>query len=463
MQGGFCNRDEAIFGLYKHNRNMRIHLIAIGGKVMHNLALELQGQGHEITGSDDEIYDPARSRLSAVGLLPDQMGWAPQRIDSNIDIIILGMHAQKDNPELLAAQDMGLSIMSFPEFIGETIKARSKIVVAGSHGKSTITAMIMHVLNYLQIESDYVLGGMLAGFKRMVSLSGASIAVIEGDEYLSSRVDSTSKMMHYHGDIVVISGIEWDHMNVFPTVENYIEQFEKLIEQTTREGGKVIWYEGDPYLGNLMREVSQGTGIAYDNLKVDDSGAVVWDGKQYPIAVFGDHNLANMNAARLACIEVGVNAGDFFAAIASFEGVGKRLELIFSEPVVYLDYAHAPSKVRATVHAVRSRHRQSKILAVYELHTYSSLNAQFLPHYEDTMSRSDQAVIYYDNHALAMKQMPALERNVVKEAFGEGTHVYRDQSELKDYLMSVKSDYDVILMMSSGTFGGLDLDEIFGD
>jgi len=316
---------------------MRIHLIAIGGKVMHNLALELKAQGHTVSGSDDEIYDPAKSRLLAAGLLPDKMGWEIGRIDKSIDLIILGMHAHADNPELLKAQSLGLKIQSFPEFAGDVYDDKKKIVVSGSHGKSTITAMIMHVLNQVGRKADYLLGGMLEGFDRMVSLGDSDVVVIEGDEYLSSRIDPTPKMMHYNGDVVILTGIEWDHKNVFPTFDNYKQQFANLIARTQVLGGDIIWYKYDEHLIDLMKDYPENKTYPYECFKTQD-GQLVHQDQSYDLKVFGQHNLANMSAAMLACRSIGIQEDDFCSAISSFKGVGKRLERIADDPIVYLDY-----------------------------------------------------------------------------------------------------------------------------
>ncbi|MFT4568915.1 MAG: UDP-N-acetylmuramate: L-alanyl-gamma-D-glutamyl-meso-diaminopimelate ligase, partial [Saprospiraceae bacterium] len=423
---------------------MRIHLIAIGGKVMHNLALELLALGHKVTGSDDEIYDPAYSRLKEAGLLPKRMGWNAQSISSDIDKIILGMHAQADNPELLKAQELGVKIVSFPEYIGEAIADKNKIVVCGSHGKSTITAMIMHVLKHESIISDYALGGMLDGFDRMVSITDAPVAVIEGDEYLSSRIDLASKMMHYHGDTIIITGIEWDHMNVFPTLEIYIEQFKMLVKQAKEEGAKVIWFQSDPILKEILDQEVGLESYPYKSLKINDLQLVEWQGEKYKFKIFGDHNLANMNAARIACESIGVKPHNFFKSMESFQGVGKRLQRISDNPIVYLDYAHAPSKVRATMSAVKEHHKGSRILALYELHTYSSLSAAFLPNYKDTLSKADSAAIYFDKHALEIKRLPNLDPVDVKNAFGQGTEIFSDKNLLTEFLQMEYSEFDVI-------------------
>ena len=438
---------------------MRIHLIAIGGKVMHNLALELAAQGHHVSGADDEIYDPARSRLAAAGLLP-QEGWDAGRINRDIDLIILGMHAHLDNPELIRAKELGIEVVSFPEYVGRYSTSPTKIVIAGSHGKSTTTAMIMHALKQLGHDADYLLGGLLDGFDRMVRLSGAPVMIIEGDEYLSSRIDPVPKMLHYHGELVVITGVEWDHKNVFPTEDIYISQFDDLITQCAEEQATIIWYKDDPHLGRIINQKESLKERAYDRYTLQD-GQVRTDEGSYPMQIFGDHNMANLKAASLVCRHLGIPEKDFLTAMSSFRGVGKRLELISEDPIVYLDYAHAPSKVRATVQAVRQAYAEKKILAVYELHTYSSLSEDFLPQYTGTLDEADHAMVYFDHHALQIKRLPNLDKDKVRSGFErDDLQVISDRTELGIALIDLKGSYDIILMMSSGTFGGLDVIEI---
>ena len=438
---------------------MRIHLIAIGGKVMHNLALELAAQGHHVSGADDEIYDPARSRLAAAGLLP-QEGWDAGRINRDIDLIILGMHAHLDNPELIRAKELGIEVVSFPEYVGRYSTSPTKIVIAGSHGKSTTTAMIMHALKQLGHDADYLLGGLLDGFDRMVRLSGAPVMIIEGDEYLSSRIDPVPKMLHYHGELVVITGVEWDHKNVFPTEDIYISQFDDLITQCAEEQATIIWYKDDPHLGRIINQKESLKERAYDRYTLQD-GQVRTDEGSYPMQIFGDHNMANLKAASLVCRHLGIPEKDFLTAMSSFRGVGKRLELISEDPIVYLDYAHAPSKVRATVQAVRQAYAEKKILAVYELHTYSSLSEDFLPQYTGTLDEADHAMVYFDHHALQIKRLPNLDKGKVRSGFErDDLQVISDRTELGAALIDLKGSYDIILMMSSGTFGGLDVIEI---
>ena len=346
--------------------------------------------------------------------------------------------------------------MSFPEYAGQVYKNKQKIVVSGSHGKSTITAMIMHVFNAVNLDADYLLGGILKGFDRMVSLGDAPIVVIEGDEYLSSRIDPTPKMMHYHGDIIILTGIEWDHKNVFPTLDIYISQFENIIEQGLKEMADIIWYKGDVVLQKLMAGYPEKKNHPYVGLQSRD-GNLIYQKKKYPIQVFGDHNLANINAALLACERVGINGNIFCNAMASFSGVGRRLERIWDRPIVYLDYAHAPSKVRATVEAVRKNHCGLRFLAVYELHTYSSLSKDFLPHYDGTMKEADAAIICYDPHTIKMKRLEDIEPQYVALSFNKkDLLVINNRGKLERALSEMKDDYDVLLFMSSGTFWGLD-------
>ena len=438
---------------------MRIHLIAIGGKVMHNLALELSAQGHVVTGSDDEIYDPARSRLLRANLLPESMGWDPGIIDTHIELVILGMHAHEDNPELKKAIQLGIPVVSFPEYVGDTTRKSTCIVVCGSHGKTTTTAMIMHVLRSTGMEFDYVLGGQLDGFERMVRLSGAPITVIEGDEYLSSRIDRRPKMLHYNGDVVIITGIDWDHKNVFPTFEDYTNQFDLLVKQALQNDANVIWYDDDDTLRSIVESHENLAEIPYKALNQNENMEVFFESRAYQLRVFGEHNMSNINAARHACNQVGISDREFFEAISSYSGVSRRLELISQNPMVYLDYAHAPSKVRATVRAVRSQFPNKKIIGVYELHTYSSLDASFIHNYADTMAGLDQVIIYYDEHALKMKRMPELKEHHVARSFDHSAlSVARRTDDLKRLLLDLKSDYDVILLMTSGNFGGMNLD-----
>lgn len=440
---------------------MRIHLIAIGGSVMHNLALELKALGHEVTGSDDEIYEPAKSRLAAQGLLPEATGWNADLITPDIELIILGMHAQVDNPELRKAQELDITVQSFPRFVAEHIRDKKKIVVTGSHGKTTTTSMIMHVLRQLDYDFDYLVGAQLPGFDRMVRLSHtAKIAVIEGDEYLSSRINPMPKMLEYHGDIVITTGVAWDHINVFPTYNAYIAQFRKLFKQIDNDG-VLIHYIHDKNLNKVLKPLKVKQKLPYGVLKTQ-ANCVIFDNAFYPISIFGKHNLENMNAARLACNQLGISNHDFLTAIKDFSGSGKRLELMQKDPTVYKDFAHAPSKAKATVAAIREKYPNKKILAVLELHTYSSLNKEFIPFYKQTLNQADRAIVLFDPKALEMKRLDSLSTKFVKHSFAhQDLEVFDNVTAFEAHLKQQVGEFDVYLLMSSGHFGGLDMKLIF--
>jgi len=434
---------------------MVIHLIAIGGSIMHNLAMELQALGHQVTGSDDEIYEPAFSRLHSVDLLPSQMGWEASRINSDIELVILGMHAQLDNPELLKAQQLGLRIESFPEYIAKHIAPKKKIVVTGSHGKTTTTAMIMYALKKLGMSFDYLVGGLIDGFDRMVRLSqDTQVAVVEGDEYLSSRLDSRPKMLHYQGDIVITTGVSWDHMNVFPTYEDYLSQFMSLYDSMNNES-IIIYDERDLALKRLIEEAHTPNRLAYNPLKISGDG-VLYESQEFALSVFGAHNRANLHAAMIACQQIGVEPTEFLAAMYDFKGVDKRLSLISCDPVIYRDFAHAPSKVKATVGAVRERYTESNMLALLELHTYSSLNAEFISQYRATLDDADRVIIFYDPEVVARKRLPTLSIEFITECFNHPNMLVVDQvQDLETVLAQSKGKYEVYLLMSSGNFGDI--------
>ena len=459
---------------------MKVHFIAIGGSAMHNLALALLRKGYDVTGSDDEIFDPARSRLAAAGILPPDEGWHPERITPDLDAVVLGMHARIDNPELLRAQELGLKIYSYPEYLYEQSKDKLRIVVGGSHGKTTTTAMILHVLRHCGIETDYMVGAQLEGFDVMVRLSEtARVMVIEGDEYLTSPIDRRPKFHLYKPNVGIITGIEWDHVNVFPTFDIYKEQFAKYID-LIEEGGTLIYCDDDP----VVREVvaaNQRTDIAklpYDVPEYEVVDGVTYlaarDVRRYhenaapPIAlkIFGRHNLLNLTAARLACRELGIADSLFDEAIATFGGASKRLECLFkdNQAALYKDFAHAPSKLRATIAAVREQYPERKLIACMELHTYSSLTADFLTHYRGCMDLADIPFVYFNPHAIKLKKLPQLEKGQVKEAFGNDKISVFDNSQLM--AESIKTEAKkcleenipyVILMMSSGNFDGIEL------
>ena len=435
---------------------MRIHLIAVGGAVMHNLALALKDNHHTVSGSDDEIYDPARSRLAAAGLLPDTMGWDADRITADIDLVILGMHARIDNPELLKAQELGLLIQSFPEFIFSHSKNKKRVAICGSHGKTTTTAMVMHVLRHYKRDFDYLVGAQLEGFGNMVHLSDAPLIIIEGDEYLSSALDRNPKFLHYRSHLTVLTGIAWDHINVFPTEANYIHQFERLL-RTLPAAGHLIFDRTDPLVMDLQRRAPTHLQVQpYEALHVDADRRITVAGHTYRLAVFGRHNYKNMAAARLVCSELGIDDARFFEAIQTFSGAAKRLDLLYEdgERTIWKDFAHAPSKVRATTAAVKASHPGRTLTAVLELHTFSSLNKAFLPQYAGALDGADRAYVYYSPHTLAMKKLPPLDASAVQRAFARAdVQVVTDSAELAS---AVSGEPQNLLLMSSGRFDGFD-------
>ncbi len=444
---------------------MTYHLIAVGGAVMHNLALALKQNGHTVTGSDDEIYEPARSRLKALNLLPDTEGWHTERISKDLDAVILGMHARKDNPELLEAQKIGLPIYSFPEFIYNHAAKKTRIVVAGSHGKTTTTSMIMHVLRHAGRDFDYLVGALLDGFDTMVRLSDAPVMVIEGDEYLSSPIDLRPKIMHYKPHVAIITGVAWDHANVFPTFENYVLQFENFINTLDTEGS-LFWYKNDKEL-QIISASSPCKSMSYDAFDSTISrGKTVLktiDKRRVHLEIFGDHNLANLKAAYLACKEIGISDDEFFAAIPTFKGAAKRLQILASTKtsVAFLDFAHAPSKVKATIDAMKAQFPKRQLVACLELHTFSSLSKSFLPQYAGTMQAADEAVVFFNEHTLAMKKMPPLSIDEVKAFFKHpNLTVFTDNQAFVAFLKQRKFQSRNLLMMTSGTFVGLNLKEL---
>ncbi|MFT5724387.1 MAG: UDP-N-acetylmuramate: L-alanyl-gamma-D-glutamyl-meso-diaminopimelate ligase [Bacteroidia bacterium] len=444
---------------------MRIHLISIGGAVMHNLALELNRNGHNVTGSDDEVFEPSKSRLTKAGLLPDKMGWDANRITVDIDRIILGMHARVDNEELLWAQALGLVIQSFPEFVAEQSQDKKRIVVAGSHGKTSTTAMIMHVLNAQGLDFDYLVGSQLEGFELMVKLSDAPLIILEGDEYLSSPIDRRPKFMWYNPHVAIITGVAWDHINVFPTWEGYCDQF-KLFTETILDTGSLIYYQEDEVLQEIAASTTLKHLIPYKVLDHDLYGTQVTvkePNKTYPMIVFGKHNLENMQSAVIACEQIGISRDDSLSALQHFTGTAKRLEKVYdaNDVVIFRDFAHSPSKVKATVDAVKSTYSAFNVVAVLELHTFSSLNEDFLPLYAGSMDAADDAFVHYNTHVFEMKKMAVLEEDKVQAQFGQVT-VETDIDALWNRLKVLSKPKTVFLMMSSGNFGGKDVGELGG-
>lgn len=440
---------------------MRVHFIAIGGSAMHNLAIALHQKGFNVTGSDDVIFEPSSSRLAKRGILPAENGWFPEKITNDLDAVILGMHARLDNPELLKAQELGLKIYSYPEYIYEQSKDKLRVVIGGSHGKTTITSMILHVLQYHGVDFDYLVGAQLSGFDTMVRLTEAPIIVIEGDEYLASPIDRRPKFHLYHANIGVISGIAWDHINVFPTFEDYISQFDKFIDSIL-PGGKLIYCENDEELARIATR----TKAPIERIPYGIPEHQVIDGitymlpQQTALKVFGDHNLMNINAARLVCAELGISEANFDQAIATFTGASKRLELLFSasNTSVYKDFAHSPSKLKATLDAVKAQFKSRKLVACIELHTFSSLNKTFLQQYKDTMKEADVAIVYIDEKTFAQKKMEPLSENDVQTSFNDPNILFFAEAKvLESYLRSLNFADTNLLLMSSGNFGGMDL------
>jgi UDP-N-acetylmuramate: L-alanyl-gamma-D-glutamyl-meso-diaminopimelate ligase len=449
---------------------MKVHFIAIGGAVMHNLAIALHKKGYHVTGSDDEIFEPSRSRLSECGLLPEKQGWNHERITDDIDTVILGMHARGDNPELIRARELGLKIMSFPEYLYEQTKNKKRIVVAGSHGKTTTTAMIMHVFRFLGINFDYMVGSIIDGFDTMVGLSDNSdYAVLEGDEYLTSALDPRPKFHLYMPDIAILNGIAWDHMNVFPTFENYVDQFRIFIEKIPT-GGILIYFEDDPEVkkvalgskNDIMKKPYKVHG--YFQNKAGFFAAT--HNRVVPMKVFGEHNMQNLSAAKEACLAAGISEDNFYNAIRSFEGTSKRLQKLYGNENgdAYLDFAHSPSKVKATVEAIASRYPGRDIIACLELHTYSSLNIEFLPQYHGTLEKASFPFVYFNPHAVLIKKLPSLSVDEVRKAFGEKEiMVYDNSSEMFSFIRKQKFRNPVYLFMSSGDYDGKNLLELSED
>ncbi len=448
--------------------SMKVHLIAIGGSAMHNMALALHEKGFIVTGSDDEINEPSKSRLAKVGLLPKEIGWFPEKLTADMDAVILGMHARENNPELIRAKELGLKIYSYPEYIYEATKDKTRIVIGGSHGKTTITAMILHVMKHCGIETDYMVGAQLEGFNTMVSLTNsAKYAVIEGDEYLASPIDRRPKFHLYKPNIAIISGIAWDHINVFPTFEMYVEQFKKFIELIEPQG-HLIYCAEDKVLKDVC-ETTQGNSIGKTPYSVPQNKIengityLLVDDKKIPLQIFGDHNLLNLTGAKLVCNKIGISDEKFYAGIQTFKGAAKRLELVYKTENFnfYKDFAHSPSKLKATTNAVKEQFKERKVIACMELHTFSSLNEDFLKEYNGAMDLADEAIVYFNPHTIAHKKLKEITVEQVYLAFNQkDLKVFTKSSDVTDYLCSVKWQNKVLLMMSSGNFDGVDFKDL---
>ena len=446
---------------------MNIHFIAIGGAAMHNLALALHNKGYNVTGSDDEIFNPSKARLEAKGLLPEAFGWYPEKITNSLNAIVLGMHAKADNPELLKAQELGLKIYSYPEFLYEQSKHKTRVVIGGSHGKTTITSMILHVLHYHDRDVDYMVGAQLEGFDVMVKLTDDNdFIVLEGDEYLSSPIDRRPKFHLYKPNIALLSGIAWDHINVFPTYENYVEQFSIFVDSIVT-GGSINYNEEDVEVKRVVEaSENQIRKIAYKTPEYTvENGETFLETPEgpMPIEVFGAHNLNNLAGAKWICQHMGIDEDDFYEAISTFKGASKRLEKIAESKtsVAFKDFAHSPSKVEATTKAVKEQYSDRKLVACLELHTYSSLNAEFLKEYKGALDAADVAVVFYSPHAVEIKKLEEVTEAQIANAFErDDLIIYTNPEEFKDFLFSQSFDNKSLLLMSSGNYGGLDFDEV---
>ncbi len=447
---------------------MKLHFISIGGAAMHNLAIALNSKEFTITGSDDEVFEPSRSRLNKHGLLPVKMGWDPSRITSDLDGVILGMHALKDNPELLKAKELGLKIYSFPEYLYEQTRNKKRVVIAGSHGKTTITAMVIHVLKYCGRKFDFMVGSQIEGFDAMVSLNpDSNLAIFEGDEYLSSPLDLRPKFTHYKPHIALVSGIAWDHINVFPTFEEYVRQFQNLSNIIEPEG-HFVYFSGDKILGSIAANIRDDIKVhpykehsnyikgnsTYLSRKQEDDVA---------IKLFGRHNMENLNGARSICNLLQIEDEEFYDAISLFQGTKKRLQVIkqTDDSIVFLDFAHSPSKVKATVQAVREQYSDKKFIAVFELHTYSSLNKNFIPEYKGTLDGADEAIVYFNKSVIVHKKLEEISEKYIKESFdNDRLLVYSEAEQLSEHISKSKLKNTVLLLMSSGNFGGMDIENL---
>lgn len=443
---------------------MRVHFIAIGGSAMHNLALALHHKGYEVSGSDDVIYEPSKSRLDQAGLLPASMGWNKDNIRTGLDAVILGMHAKADNPELLKAKELSLPMYSYPEFIYEQSKNKTRVVIGGSHGKTSITSMILHVLHYHGKEVDYMVGAQLEGFDRMVKLSHENdFILLEGDEYLSSALDRRPKFHLYRANIALLSGIAWDHINVFPTWENYIEQFRIFLDSIV-EGGSITYNEEDPTVKELVDTCdNQIRKIPYQTPVYHISNGTTYletNEGPLPIEIFGKHNMNNLAGAKWICQHMGIDEEGFYEAIPSFKGASKRLEKLADngDTVIFKDFAHSPSKVMATTQAVKEQYPDKNLIACLELHTYSSLNPEFLKEYDGALNAADMGCVYYSPEALKIKQLDPIDSGQIKSAFGkDDLLIQTDPDSFREFLDSQDLANSVLLLMSSGNYGGLDL------
>jgi UDP-N-acetylmuramate: L-alanyl-gamma-D-glutamyl-meso-diaminopimelate ligase len=443
---------------------MKVHFISIGGSVMHQLAIALKRKGYKVTGTDDEIFEPSRTNLEKEGLLPESIGWRPDLITADINAVILGMHAKNDNPEIEKARELSLPIYSFPEYIFQESKQKTRIVVGGSHGKTTTTSMIMHVLKVADKDFDYLVGARLEGFDQSVNITDAPVIVCEGDEYPASVIEKRPKFHFLFPHVAILTGIAWDHINVFPTFDYYLEQFTIFIDKI-EPGGILIYNETDDVLKKLVTTHSRND-ITYQPYGIpkhsiaNGKTTITIEGAETELSVFGNHNLLNLHAAYYACKQLGITAQTFVNAISNFTGASKRLEVMAKNEntIVYRDFAHAPSKVKATVEAVKQQYPNRKLVGVLELHTFSSLNEHFMNEYKGAMDKADEAAVFYSKHALELKRMPDLPKEVVLKGFDKpGLQVITDKTELEQWLNNLTYNNANLVLMSSGNYDGLDV------
>lgn len=445
---------------------MNVHFIAIGGSAMHNLAIALSRKGAVVTGSDDEIFEPSRTRLEKQGILPESIGWFPAKITADLDAVILGMHAREDNPELLRAKELQIPIFSYPEYLYEQSKNKHRIVIGGSHGKTTITSMLLHVVNALGLNVDYMVGAQLEGYDCMVKLSeDAPFMILEGDEYLSSPIDRRPKFHLYKPNTALISGIAWDHINVFPTWENYVDQF-RLFCKVIEPGGRLIYNSEDATLNSLAKEFEGSLDTqAYQtpHYRITDSGTVlIYDGQEYDLQIFGAHNLQNLLGAMYLAESMAISNHDFLQAIKTFTGAGKRLQKVVEQGsfTLFKDFAHSPSKLKATTSAVKEQYPTRNVVACMELHTFSSLRKEFLPLYDGAMNAADEALVYFSPEVVAHKKLAPLSIDEVQAAFGGKVKVVNNTAEVLQFIREKNWNQSVLLMMSSGNFDGIDYDQL---
>jgi len=445
---------------------MNVHFIAIGGSAMHNLAIALSRKGVHVTGSDDEIFEPSRTRLEKQAILPETLGWNPALIHEKLDAVILGMHARIDNPELLKAKELNIPIYSYPEYLYEQSKNKIRVVIGGSHGKTTITSMLLHAINKIGLNVDYMVGAQLEGYDCMVKLSDdAKIMILEGDEYLSSPIDRRPKFHLYQPNIAIISGIAWDHINVFPTFENYVDQFDIFCSLIDKNGLLIYNSEDEEVnkLGLKYADKIKTQSYATPEFKPTANGTLLtFEGNNYELKIFGPHNLQNLMGAMRLGEAIGISPSDFLNAMSDFTGAGKRLQKVIEKEdfVLYKDFAHSPSKLKATTNAIKHQYPTRKVVACMELHTFSSLKKEFLPHYKNAMEKADVAIVYYSPEVVEHKKLESISKELVLEGFGGNVIVMNETSEVLTFIRAQNWSNSVLLMMSSGNFDGIDYDKL---